>query len=471
MLFNTINFVYFLLPVYFLFWKIKSVKSQNLFLLLSSYFFYSCWDWRFLFLLLFSTFLDYYSAIKIEESIHKKFWFVLSISANLLFLGFFKYFNFFIDSFNQFLLGFGVKSNIQILNIILPVGISFYTFHGLSYVIDVYKKKITAEKNMIDYGLFVSYFPLLVAGPIERTTHLLPQLKIIKKFDYQKSIDGLKQLLWGCFKKVVIADQCSLIVDFIFVDHESFHGLSHLLGALMFTVQIYCDFSGYTDMALGISRLFGIELLQNFHFPYFSKSIKEFWSKWHISLSSWFRDYVYIPLGGNKVSYLKRFRNVMITFVLSGFWHGANWTFLVWGCLHGFFTFFHFSYDFKGPKYIRSIVDGFKILNTFLIVSLAWIFFRSDSVIDSISFIEVIFSDFSSNASVNEFISICNNNSLLIITIILFFTIEYMSRNKVYGLQTFDLLPKFLKIPIYYFVIFLIIIYSGNDQQFIYFQF
>jgi alginate O-acetyltransferase complex protein AlgI len=467
MLFNSLAFLIFLIPTLILYWKIKRLRYQNIFLLITSYFFYSYWDWRFLFLLMFSTLLDYFSAIKIENTTNKKFWLVLSISVNLLFLGYFKYCNFFIESFNQFTTNLGVKTHLSTLNIILPVGISFYTFHGLSYVIDVYKQKINAEHNILDYSLFVCYFPLLVAGPIERTTHLLPQIKIKKEFDYSNSIYGLKQILWGGFKKVVIANQCALLVDFIYDSHSDFHGLTLFFAALMFSVQIYCDFSGYTDMALGISRLFGIELLQNFHFPYFSKNIKEFWSKWHMSLSFWFRDYVYIPLGGNRVGNLKKFRNVMITFLLSGFWHGANWTFVVWGGIHGVFS--HFSLINLQSKF--RLLNAFSMLKTFVIVTIAWIFFRTNTITDSLLIVRTILTNSISFVSYYEFKSIFLENQQLSYFVILFFIIEFFSRNKVFGLQTFDFLPKILKYFIYYFFILLILIYSTDNKQFIYFQF
>jgi alginate O-acetyltransferase complex protein AlgI len=467
MFFNSLAFLIFLIPTLILFWKIKRLRYQNIFLLFASYFFYSYWDWRFLFLLMFSTLLDYFSAIKIENTTNKKFWLVLSISVNLLFLGYFKYCNFFIESFNQFATNLGIKTHLSTLNIILPVGISFYTFHGLSYVIDVYKQKINAEHNVIDYSLFVCYFPLLVAGPIERTTHLLPQLKRKKKFDYSSSIYGLKQILWGGFKKVVIANQCALVVDFIYESPSNFHGLTMFFAALMFSVQIYCDFSGYTDMALGISRLFGIELLQNFHFPYFSKNIKEFWSKWHMSLSFWFRDYVYIPLGGNRVGNFKKFRNVMITFLLSGFWHGANWTFVVWGGIHGVFS--HFSLTNLHSKF--RLIKVFSVLKTFLIVTIAWIFFRTNTITDSFLIVRSILTNSFSYVSYYEFKSIFIENQQLSYFVILFFIIEFFSRNKVFGLQTFDFLPKILKCFIYYFLILLILFYSTDNKQFIYFQF
>ena len=267
----------------------------------------------------------------------KTFWFWLSVVINLGFLGVFKYYNFFITSFAEALASLGMQIHVSTLSVILPVGISFYTFHGLSYVIDIYQNRIKPERHFIDYAVFVSFFPLLVAGPIERATHLLPQIKQARQFDYNKAVDGLRQILWGLFKKIVIADFCAVYANMIFNDHETYSGSTLVLGALFFTFQIYCDFSGYSDIALGTARLFGIELLRNFAFPYFSRDIAEFWRRWHISLSSWFRDYLYIPLGGSKGGTWMKIRNTMAIFLVSGFWHGANWTFIVWGALNALF--------------------------------------------------------------------------------------------------------------------------------------
>ena len=339
MLFNSIDFVVFFPIVFLLYWFATKgdIKRQNILLLIASYFFYACWDYRFLFLLIFSTLLDYFTGLKMGDAKNqrtKKFWFWLSICVNLGFLGIFKYFNFFASSFSDALSLVGIRANFWTLNVILPVGISFYTFHGLSYVIDIYNSKIKPEKNFIDYSLFVSFFPLLVAGPIERATHLLPQIKQKRTFDYSKAIDGLRQILWGLFKKIVIADNCAEYANMAF-NHSADHtGSTLVLGALMFTFQIYCDFSGYSDIALGTARLLGIELLRNFAFPYFSRDIAEFWRRWHISLSSWFRDYLYIPLGGSKGGTWMKVRNTFIIFLVSGFWHGANWTFIFPGLLY-----------------------------------------------------------------------------------------------------------------------------------------
>lgn len=316
MFFNSINFAIFLPIVFVLYWFVtnKSLKLQNILLLFSSYFFYACWDWRFLFLLMFSTLLDYYTGLKMAETDNKKAkkaWFWLSICINLGFLGVFKYYNFFAESFSDVVFNLGFQVNPWTLKVILPVGISFYTFHGLSYVIDVYKGRIEAERNFIDYSVFVSFFPLLVAGPIERASHLLPQIKKERVFNYEQAVDGLRQILWGLFKKVVIADLCAVYVNTVFNDSANYSGSTLLIGAVLFTFQIYGDFSGYSDIALGTARLFGIDLLRNFAFPYFSRDIAEFWRRWHMSLSTWFRDYLYIPLGGSKGGTWMKVRNIL----------------------------------------------------------------------------------------------------------------------------------------------------------------
>ena len=295
MLFNSLNFAIFLPIVFILYWFATkgNLRLQNILLLVASYFFYACWDWRFLFLLIFSTLLDYFTGIKIHEAVSRKnkiIWLWLSIGINLGFLGVFKYYNFFADSFAHALSLLGLQANFVTLQVILPVGISFYTFHGLSYVLDIYYKRIKPERNFIDYSVFVSFFPLLVAGPIERATHLLPQILKKREFDYAKAVDGLRQILWGLFKKMVIADSCAEYANTIFNNSAAYSGTTLVLGALFFAFQIYCDFSGYSDIALGTARLFGIDLLRNFAFPYFSRDIAEFWRRWHISLSSWFRD-------------------------------------------------------------------------------------------------------------------------------------------------------------------------------------
>lgn len=478
MLFNSLNFAIFLPIVFLLYWFATkgNLKLQNILLLVSSYFFYACWDWRFLFLLIFSTLLDYFTGIKMSDAKNqnsKKFWFWLSISVNLGFLGVFKYYNFFAESFASALDNIGLHVNPWTLKVILPVGISFYTFHGLSYVIDIYKNRIKAEKNFIDYSVFVSFFPLLVAGPIERATHLLPQIQKKRTFDYSKAVDGLRQILWGLFKKVVIADQCAEYANQIFNNSADYSGSTLVLGAIFFTFQIYGDFSGYSDIALGTARLFGIDLLRNFAFPYFSRDIAEFWRRWHISLSTWFRDYVYIPLGGSKGGTLMKVRNTFIIFIVSGFWHGANWTFIVWGFLNALFIMPSIIFNTnrnnieivaKG-KILPNLKDIISIGITFCLTVFAWIFFRAENISHAMTYISQIFS-----SSIFTIPSV--RPMILIILLMLFIFIEWFGREDQYAITNLGIKWKpFYRYTMYYILIISIFWFAGKEQQFIYFQF
>jgi D-alanyl-lipoteichoic acid acyltransferase DltB (MBOAT superfamily) len=339
MSFNSIDFAIFLPIVFVLYWFVmnRRIWLQNGLLLIASYIFYGWWDWRFLTLIIFSTIVDFWVGIGLEKenkSRKRKILLWISILVNIGFLGFFKYYNFFLENFISAFSFFGAEFSIRSLNIILPVGISFYTFQTLSYTIDVYKRRVKPTHDFVAFSTYVSFFPQLVAGPIERASNLLPQFYSSRKFVYQEATDGLRQILWGLFKKVVIADNCAPYVNQIFSNPSDFSGSTLILGAFFFAFQIYGDFSGYSDIAIGTSRLFGFNLMQNFNFPYFSRDIAEFWRRWHISLSTWFRDYVYIPLGGSRVSVSKSIRNTFIIFIISGFWHGANWTFIFWGLLN-----------------------------------------------------------------------------------------------------------------------------------------
>ncbi|RZJ69979.1 MBOAT family O-acyltransferase [Flavobacterium sp.] len=437
MLFNSWEFALFLPIVFTIYWLLsKKLTLQNFVLMCASYFFYACWDFRFLFLLMFSTGLDYFTGIKIASSQGslKKFWFWLSISVNLGFLGVFKYYNFFADSFAELLSVFGLHASFATLSVILPVGISFYTFHGLSYVIDIYKGRITPEKNFVTYSLFVSYFPLLVAGPIERATHLLPQIKRERRFDYKKAMDGFYQMLWGLFKKVVIADSCAQYANAIFDHSDKMNSVTLVLGAVYFAFQIYGDFSGYSDIALGTSKMFGIDLLRNFNYPYFSRDIAEFWRRWHISLSSWFRDYLYIPLGGSKGGMWMKIRNTFIIFLVSGFWHGANWTFLIWGGLNALY-FLPLLLSNSNRNNMHIVAEGrifpkfrefFGILLTFSLTTLAWIFFRAKTVSDAVLYIKRIFS-FDAKGGM-QYLSIDRYAPELLLLLSLFLVIEWFSR-------------------------------------------
>lgn len=478
MLFNSIDFAIFLPIIFILYWFFtnKNLRLQNILLLLSSYFFYACWDWRFLFLLMFSTLLDYYTGLKMQDSQSQKtkqFWFWLSIIVNLGFLGVFKYYNFFIESFADALAPLGIQAHFSTLNIILPVGISFYTFHGLSYVIDIYKSRIDAERNFVDYAVFVSFFPLLVAGPIERATHLLPQIKRKRQFNYNQAVDGLRQILWGLFKKIVIADTCAEFANDIFNNSSDHSGSTLVVGALFFTFQIYGDFSGYSDIALGTARLFGIDLLRNFAFPYFSRDIAEFWRRWHISLSSWFKDYLYIPLGGSSGGNWMRIRNTFIIFIVSGFWHGANWTFIVWGALNALFilpsiilkTNRNNIETVAQGKLLPSMKEFFQMFTTFCLAVFAWIFFRAESLEHAFNYLKGILSK-----SILSLPEVRPTN--LFILLILFMLIEWLGREQQFAIAKIGLKwKKPIRYAFYYTIVILIIWFSGKEQQFIYFQF
>lgn len=475
MLFNSIEFLIFLPIVFTLYWILnkKNLTYQNVLLLVSSYFFYACWDWRFLFLLMFSTGLDYYTGIKMfdaKNETSKKFWFWLSIIINVGFLGIFKYYNFFAESFAQLLEGFGFQVNVWVLEVILPVGISFYTFHGLSYVIDIYKNRIEPERNIVDYSLFVSYFPLLVAGPIERATHLLPQIKKRRIFNNEIAIQGIKQIVLGLFKKVVIADNCAFFVNQIFENSTQYSASELWLGSILFAFQIYGDFSGYSDIALGTSKLFGISLLRNFNFPYFAKDIADFWRRWHISLSSWFRDYLYIPLGGSKLGKLISVRNTFIIFLVSGFWHGANWTFIVWGGIHAL-LFLPLLLANKNRKSLSDnsykISDFPRVLITFLLVCLAWVFFRADNISVAINYISGMF-DFT-ELSVKLFLK---NSKYILLTAICFISILYLLIIEWKNVKNNNFEIKISKYTVaaLLFMIFFMGAFK-NQMSFIYFQF
>jgi D-alanyl-lipoteichoic acid acyltransferase DltB (MBOAT superfamily) len=477
MLFNSLEYLLFLPIVVIIYWWLnkKALLYQNTFLLLMSYLFYGMWNWKFLFLLVFSTLLDYYSAIKIEQSQskrRKKFWLILSVGINLGFLGVFKYFNFFSDIVRDVSHVFGQNSSMLKLEVLLPVGISFYTFHGLSYVFDCYNEKIVVRKNFIDYGLFVSFFPLLVAGPIERANHLLPQIESKRTFTQQNAVNGLRQILWGLFKKIVIADNCAIFANTIFDNYTDYSGSTLLVGAVLFAFQIYGDFSGYSDIALGSAKLMGFDLLKNFSFPYFSRNLAEFWKRWHISLSSWFRDYLYIPLGGNKTVVAKRVVNVMVVFLVSGFWHGANWTFIVWGLLNSIFVIvdnFVIKSKFEGVvangRKIPSLKEVVQVLSTFLLVSILWIFFRAETITEAADYIKRIFSD-----ALFKLPEV--RPSIVFILILVFLFVEWLGREKDFALQNmYNIKNKYIRWFTYNVILVIILLFGATPQTFIYFQF
>lgn len=409
MLFNSLDFAVFLPLVFVLYWFVanKSLRLQNLLIVIASYIFYGWWDWRFLILIVFSTCLDFIIGTRLrteDRNVVRKRLLWTSICVNLGLLGFFKYYNFFVENFVEGFRFFGYQLDSYSLIIILPVGISFYTFQTLSYTIDVYKRKLEPTHDFIQFCAFVSFFPQLVAGPIERATNLLPQFSRKRNFDATNADIGLRQIIWGLFKKVVIADSCAQYANEIFTYYDTHSSLTLVIGAICFAFQIYGDFSGYSDIAIGTARLFDISLMKNFKYPYFSRDIAEFWRRWHISLSNWFRDYVYFPLGGSRGSKGKTLCNVAVVFLLSGFWHGANWTFIVWGALHTLF-FLPARYLERHQKYKDVVAEGkvmpnvkelLLIVLNFILVTFAWIFFRAASVSQAMAYIKRILAfDFS----------------------------------------------------------------------------
>ncbi len=479
MLFNSLDFALFLPIVFILYWFVtkKNLKAQNILIVVASYVFYGWWDYRFLSLILFSTLVDYAigRALSTQEDTSKRkalLW--TSILVNLGFLGFFKYYNFFLDNFVSAFSFFGQEINANSLNIILPVGISFYTFQTLSYSIDVYKRKLEPTKDIFAFAAFVSFFPQLVAGPIERATNLLPQFYTKRNFDYSKAVDGLRQILWGLFKKVVIADNCAQYANIIFNNSENYSGSTLVMGALFFTFQIYGDFSGYSDIAIGTSRLFGFNLKQNFAFPYFSRDIAEFWRRWHISLSTWFRDYLYIPLGGSRGSLSKKVRNVFIIFLVSGFWHGANWTFIIWGALNALYFLpilltnnnrNHLDVVAKG-SYLPSVKEALQMLLTFSLTVFAWIFFRAIDLEHALSYIGSMFS--STLLSIPKVLP-----AKVMLLLVFFMTIEWIGREGQYGISKLGLKWKRpFRWAFYALIICMIGLFmQTKETPFIYFQF
>ncbi|MGK0421416.1 MAG: D-alanyl-lipoteichoic acid acyltransferase DltB (MBOAT superfamily) [Polaribacter sp.] len=483
MLFNSLDFAIFLPIIFILYWFVtnKNLKSQNLLIVISSYIFYGWWDWRFLSLILFSTVIDYFIGISLskEENQNKRkmlLW--TSILVNLGFLGFFKYYNFFLDNFvNAFsILGTEVKANS--LNIILPIGISFYTFQTLSYSIDVYKRKLEPTKDFISFSAFVSFFPQLVAGPIERAIDLLPQFYTKRNFDYSKAVDGMKQILWGLFKKIVIADNCATYANLVFDNHSHYSGSTLVVGAFFFTFQIYADFSGYSDIAIGISRLFGFNLKQNFAFPYFSRDFPEFWRRWHISLTTYFRDYLFIPLV--KLHKGKIWRKLivnLIVFTLIGLWHGANWNFIVWGLIMASYIIPN-QYRKTKVRNIKIVAQGkllpslkefLSMIKTLSMLSFSIIFFRAENISHALDYIYRIFS-FSLFSIPRHVFGV--NGLLTLVVIVFFMMVEWIGREEQHALASLDIKWKSTyRYLFYYFILFLILFYGGKDQQFIYFQF
>jgi len=483
MLFNSIDFAVFLPLVFALYWLIprSQLRIQNVLLLFASYVFYAWWDWRFLALIAFSTAVDFSIGLGLGRSTRsrdRKWLVALSLAVNLGLLGFFKYANFFIENFVQAFSLFGASFSTQTLNIILPVGISFYTFQTISYSIDVYRRKLEPTKDLVAFASFVSFFPQLVAGPIERATNLLPQFNHARTFNYAQAVDGMRQILWGLFKKVVIADNCAVFANQIFDNAAQSNGSTLALGALFFSFQIYGDFSGYSDIAIGTSRLFGFDLKQNFAFPYFARDIAEFWRRWHISLSTWFRDYVYIPLGGSKGSKAQRIRNTAVIFLVSGFWHGANWTFVIWGALHAVYFIplllmqrnrVHLNHV-AAARILPSWRELVAMTLTFSLTVFAWIFFRAENLDHAFTYITNMCS--SSIVAMPAFVGM-TQAAVVAVLVIGFLLIEWQGRSKLYALADFGRRwPRFFRWSFYAFIIVLIGMFMHTTESpFIYFQF
>jgi D-alanyl-lipoteichoic acid acyltransferase DltB (MBOAT superfamily) len=444
----------------------------------ASYVFYGWWDWRFLILIAITTFCSFASGLLLErfegQRTKQKWVSASNIILNLLILCVFKYYNFFGENLAALFNHFGIQLDWVTIDILLPVGISFYTFQALSYTIDVYRHKITPTHEPVAFFAFISFFPQLVAGPIERATNLLPQFLVPRTFCYEKAVDGMRQILWGLFKKMVVADNCAFLVNRAFDEYQSLDGFSLFLGAIFFTFQIYGDFSGYSDIAIGTARLFGINLMRNFSLPYFSRDIAEFWRRWHISLTTWFRDYIYIPLGGSRCSKWKAVRNTLIIFLVSGFWHGANWTFICWGAFHAllFLPLFLFG---KNRKYTDVVAKGrllpglkeaCQMLITFLFVIIGWIIFRAETIHQAWDYFSRIVVDFHPNTV------LCGKKALLSIVILL--VVEWLQREKQFGLQLEAkgiFRYRVVRWGTYYALFMSTFILAGRQEEFIYFQF
>lgn len=481
MIFNSVEFLIFFILFFCIYFFLlnKDIKKQNTLIFIASYIFYGWWDYRFLILIAFSTTVDFIVGNAIYQSKNKhnrKLLLLSSLIVNIGLLSYFKYCNFFVDTLKDLFLSFGVQTNLTTLNIILPVGISFYTFQTLSYTLDIYKRKIVPAKNILTFASFVSFFPQLVAGPIERASDLLPQFDKIRKFDSKNAVQGIKQVLWGLFKKVVIADNCAKFADVIFNNYSDYGGFTLFLGAAFFSFQIYGDFSGYSDIAIGVSRIFGFNLKRNFAFPYFSRDVAEFWRRWHISLTTWFRDYLYIPLGGSKGGLLKAIRNTIIVFVVSGIWHGANWTFVIWGGLNAllFLPLLLLNRNRNNKEVIQTITffpkltDLLKIISTFVLITLTWVFFRAPNVSAAFYIIENIFS-----LSLFSYTVFPGLDKLTIVLLLLFFiSVEWLGRHNEFAIEKVNLFnSKLLNKCFYYLILVLLFYFQGDQQEFIYFQF
>ena len=475
MLFNSFEFLVFLPIVFALYWFVfKARKWQNALIVVSSYVFYGWWDWRFLFLIALTSLFSFGSGLLIERYEGKRRWqravSAANIVLNLGILGVFKYYNFFVENLDALFGVVGWHLDWVTMQIILPVGISFYTFQALSYTIDVYQRKLPATHDIVEFFAYISFFPQLVAGPIERATNLLPQFQQQRHFDYDKAVDGCRQMLWGFFKKMVVADNCAVVVNQYWSEYQHLPTVMLLVLGFLFTMQIYCDFSGYSDIAIGCARLFGFNLMRNFNYPYFSRSIPEFWRRWHISLTTWFRDYIYFPLGGSHCAKAKIIRNVFIVWAISGLWHGAHWTFVCWGLFHAsllaIYNLFGINTKYKDVVSLN-IKSIFQMGVTFFLATIGWIIFRAESMAQAVGYFSAMFSnkffDFSVRFGKKAIIFCC-----------LLLLVEWLQRDKQHALQ----FPKnrvfkhsVVRWGVYYAIILMIFSFAGEGQTFIYFQF
>ena len=490
MLFNSIEFLFFLPIVFLLYWFVfRSYRWQNLLIVLASYVFYGWWDWRFLLLIALTSFCSFLSGVGLERyegnRSRQKLVSAANIILNLSILGVFKYYNFFVESFSFLFSTMGLQLDWVTLNIVLPVGISFYTFQALSYTIDVYQHKLRATHDVVAFFAYISFFPQLVAGPIERATHLLPQFQKKRHFEYDKAVDGCRQMLWGFFKKMVIADNCGSIVTQIWGSYGHQPGFILFCGAILFTIQIYCDFSGYSDIAIGCARLFGFDLMKNFDYPHLARSIPEFWRRWHISLTTWFRDYVYFPLGGSRCSQGRAVRNVLLVWAVSGLWHGANWTFVCWGLYHGILLAIYnvlgvntkYEHIVAYGKWLPSVKEVLQVTFTFLLVAIGLVIFRAETLTDAIGYLGGMCSAslFDMAASMEFLQGQMLQLYILIPGILLLFTSEWFSRQRVYPLQFAPggFVSRHAVVRYSIYVCFLIMIFglSMSKTEFIYFRF
>lgn len=480
MLFNSFEFLVFLPIVFMLYWFVfRGRRWQNLLVVTASYVFYGWWDWRFLLLIALTSLCVYGSGLLLEhyEGRRRRQQIVCAVNIvfNLGILGVFKYYNFFVENLDALFGMMGYHLDWVTMIVILPVGISFYTFQALSYTIDVYQKRLPATHDIIEFLAYISFFPQLVAGPIERATNLLPQFQRRRQFDYAKAVDGMRQMLWGFLKKLVIADNCATVVNEYWNHYQDLPGVSLFLMGVLFTFQIYCDFSGYSDIAIGCARLFGFNLMRNFNFPYFSRSIPEFWRRWHISLTTWFRDYIYFPLGGSRCDKWKIIRNVYIVWGISGLWHGANWTFICWGLFHAtllaIYNIFGINTKYKQVvaygKYLPNIRETLQIALTFFLTVIGWIIFRAESMTQAVDFLTAMVSNRFFDASALHGVTYIYFGIALL-------AVEWLQRDKQHALQFSDAKPfnhRLVRWGVYYIILLLIAKYAGSSQTFIYFQF